>query len=161
MRSLVCFLIAAFFINDVYASYVACEINFNKKQVDLSPSAKIKLQSILNDPNRNKIKRVKVVTWGDITYPSIHNKMIFEEEKDLVVRRNISLLHFFEKFIPEAQVHLLNMAEKEASLKEHFADEDLATKKALEEMAGILNVDTTVKVPGKASKSIVIFIMEE
>lgn len=41
-----------------------------------------------------------------------------------------------------------------------FISDEAEIKKSLE-IAGIPNTDTTVKVPGKASKSVVIFIMEE
>lgn len=139
----------------------AIEVSFEKNSAELTQTARTKLSALYEEVRAlGKLEKVKVITWGDVDYPAIYSKKTALSEVDLVVERNKSLLIFLDELTPKTNVQFSNMAERSASISHYFADENESTRKSLE-AAGIPNTDTIVKVPGKASKSIVIFIMEE
>jgi hypothetical protein len=137
------------------------EVTFTKDKTTLSKSAQEDIRSLWQKASKKgKIDEVKVITWGDQEYPSVHEDNLSEKQIDLVKKRNDSLEKYISKLTKDADVETFSMAERPGALQKLFSSEDAKIKKSLE-TAGIPNTDTTVKVPGKASKSVVIFIMEE
>lgn len=135
------------------------EIDFNKGKTDLTPESKKKIQRLVDTAQRQgSIANVKAITWGDLEYPSVHNSNDLDKDVTLVVKRNDVLGKYLKKLLEDKDVEMFNMAEREVSINQIATDEKIRTSL---EIAGIPNTDTSVKVPGKASKSIVIFIMEE
>lgn len=138
------------------------EITFPKEKSNLSKAAKEDLNNLYQKAaKKGKIHEVQVITWGDQEYPSVHEKRLSEKQIKLVEKRNKTLENYLiglTKDLADVETH--SMAERPGTLNRLFASEDARIKKSLE-TAGIPNTDTSVKVPGKASKSVVIFIMEE
>lgn len=134
------------------------EITFKKGSDELTPKAKTNLDELYQKFNHDGVSKVKAVTWGDLEYPSVHNSKDIEDDTTLVVKRNLELGTYLKKLTENEDIEMINMAERSAGVSKISTDENI--KEALES-AGIPNTDTAVKVPGKASKSIVIFIKEE
>lgn len=142
-------------------SNLVTEVTFTKEQATLSKAAQEDIRKLYQKAaKRGKIDEVKVVTWGDQEYPSVHEKRLSEKQIKLVEKRNDALEKYLDQITKGADVETYSMAERPGTLNRLFASEDAKIKKSLE-TAGIPNTDTSVKVPGKASKSVVIFIMEE
>lgn len=137
------------------------EVSFTKEKATLSKAAQEDIRALWQKASKKgKIDEVKVITWGDQEYPSVHEENLSEKQIDLVKKRNDSLEKYISKLTKDADVETFSMAERPGALQRLFSSEDAKIKKSLE-TAGIPNTDTSVKVPGKASKSVVIFIMEE
>lgn len=138
------------------------EINFDKTKSNISKQAKDDLKSLYQKASsKGKIHEVQVITWADQEYPSVHEKKLSKKQIKLVDKRNETLKKYLIGLTKDnVDVSTHSMAERPGTLKKLFDSEDARIKKSLE-TAGIPNTDTSVKVPGKASKSVVIFIMEE
>ncbi len=137
------------------------EITFSKEKATISKQAQEEIKALYQKAKaRGKIDEVKVITWGDQEYPSVHEKKLSQKQLNLVNKRNDALESYIDQLTKGADVETFSMAERPGALNRLFSSEDAQIKKSLE-TAGIPNTDTTVKVPGKASKSVVIFIMDE
>ncbi|WP_408097179.1 hypothetical protein ACJVC5_19270 [Peredibacter sp. HCB2-198] len=134
------------------------EISFKKGSDKLTPKAKEEMEQLYQKFNHEGITKAKALTWGDLEYPSVHNSKDIDNDTTLVVKRNLALGTYLKKLTEIEDVTMINMAERSAAINKISTDENI--KEPLES-AGIPNTDTAVKVPGKASKSIVIFIKEE
>lgn len=143
-------------------SNLVTEITFDKTKANISKQAKDDLKALYQKAaKKGKIHEVQIITWADQEYPSVHEKKLSEKQMDLVDKRNETLKNYLVGLTKDnVDVSTHSMAERPGTLKKLFDSEDARIKKSLE-TAGIPNTDTTVKVPGKASKSVVIFIMEE
>lgn len=142
-------------------SNLVAEITFSKEKAFISDQARNELQALQRKAaSRGKIEEIKVITWGDQEYPSVHEKELSETQKKLVKMRNDALEKYLDEISKDAKIETFSMAERPDALNKLFSSDEAQIKKSLE-TAGIPNTDTTVKVPGKASKSVVIFIMEE
>lgn len=137
------------------------EITFLREKATITKQAQEEIRSLYQKAKaRGKIDEVKVITWGDQEYPSVHEKKLSQKQLNLVNKRNDALENYIDELTNGADVETFSMAERPGALNRLFSSEDAEIKKSLE-TAGIPNTDTTVKVPGKASKSVVIFIMDE
>lgn len=147
--------------NEEQSKFVT-EVTFHKEKSSLSSAAKNDLKHLYERATKKgKIHDIKVITWGDQEYPSVHEKRLSKKQIKLVDKRNKTLERYLLGLTKDTvDVETYSMAERPGTLNRLFASEDARIKKSLE-TAGIPNTDTSVKVPGKASKSIVIFIMEE
>lgn len=141
------------------ASYVT-EFSFNKGSAALTGTAKDEMRRMINQAKeKGEIKELKVITWGDSEYPSTNTKKLSSAEIDLVKKRNKAISDYAKTVIEGIDVDTHSMAERPGALKELFNTSDAQIKKSLE-TAGIPTTDTAVKVPSKASKSIVMVIRE-
>ncbi len=137
------------------------EITFSKEKAFISDEARTELQALNRKAtSRGKVEEIKVITWGDQEYPSVHDKKLSVTQQNLVKMRNDALEKYLDDLSSDAKIETFSMAERPDALNKLFSSDEAQIKKSLE-TAGIPNTDTTVKVPGKASKSVVIFIMEE
>lgn len=136
------------------------ELTFQKKKDTLSTAEKEKIQRLLkNSRSQGAIKEVKVITWADSEYPSVHTQKLSQEERQLVENRNKNIENFLQSQISDLKIKSYSMAERPNALKDLVGSSDARIKKSLE-TAGIPNTDTSVKFPSKASKSIVLIILE-
>lgn len=146
--------------NEQESNFVT-EIEFNRQKANISGKDRDQLKELHNKAlKKGDIEEIKVISWGDQEYPSVHEKKLSEEQEKLVEKRNTTLKNYLKTIENEAEVETISMASRPSTLDKWLSSDDARIKKSLE-TAGIPNTDTTVKVPGKASKSIVIFIMEE
>jgi len=146
--------------NELESSWVT-EIKFDRQTANISGKARDHLKELHNKAlKKGQIEEIKVISWGDQEYPSVHEKKLSEEQEKLVEKRNATLKNYLKTIEDKAEIETISMASRPSTLNKWFSSDDARIKKSLE-TAGIPNTDTTVKVPGKASKSIVIFIMEE
>ncbi len=142
-------------------SNLVTEIKFDRQKANISGKAREQLKDLHRKASKKgKIEEIKVISWGDQEYPSVHEKKLSEVQVKLVEERNATLENYLKTIEMDAEIETISMAERPSTLAKWFSSDDARIKKSLE-TAGIPNTDTTVKVPGKASKSIVIFIMEE
>lgn len=143
-------------------SNLVTEVKFDKEKANLSETAKHDLKNLFEKASKKgKIHDVKIITWGDQEYPSVHEKRLSDKQIKLVEKRNMAIERYlFSLTKDNVDIESHSMAKRPGTLNRLFASEDASIKKSLE-TAGIPNTDTSVKVPGKASKSVVIFIMEE
>lgn len=141
------------------APYVA-EFSFKKGSTALSADAKNALGGLITKAqSAGKINEIKVVTWGDSEYPSVHTKKLSKSEVDLVQKRNNNIENFIEDASKGSTVKTISMAERPGAISEFIGSNDAQVKKSLEQ-AGIPTTDTSVKTPSKASRSIVIISLE-
>lgn len=142
-------------------SNLVTEIKFDREKSSISGKARDQLKDLHRKASKKgKIGEIKVISWGDQEYPSVHEKKLSKVQEKLVEARNATLENYLKTIEKEAEIETISMASRPSTLDKWFSSDDARIKKSLE-TAGIPNTDTTVKVPGKASKSIVIFIMEE
>lgn len=145
----------------VEESNFVTEITFLKGEATMTKTAMDKIRNLHHKAEQNgKVGEVKVVTWADEEYPSVHKKKLSRDQRKLVKKRNAKVESYIRKLDDDAKIELFSMAERPSTIKKLFSSQDSRIKKSLE-TAGIPNTDTSVKVPGKASKSIVIFVMED
>lgn len=134
------------------------EITFSKGKEKIGSRSKEQMKELYSKFESDGVTNIKAITWGDLEYPSVYNSRDVEEDTALVVKRNLELGEYLKELTGIKEIELFNMAERSSAINQIATDESI--KKSLE-TAGIPNTDTAVKVPGKASKSIVIFIREE
>lgn len=136
------------------------EFSFAKGSAKLSEDAKANLRTLIDSAGKNgDVDEIKVITWGDTEYPSVHTGKLAKAEVDLVQKRNKAIEDFVESYNKELDVDLYSMAERPNTVQNLFGTSDARIKRSLE-TAGIPNTDSSVKTPSKASKSIVMVIVE-
>jgi hypothetical protein len=138
------------------------ELNFEKGESHLSHEAKARVTKILKQAGeKGQIEQVKLISWADNEYPSVHTKVLPEKEKNLADSRNREIESFIaSKGETTPVIEKFNMAERPGALAEMVGTENARLKGTLEK-AGIPNTDTSVKSPSKASKAIVMVILRE
>lgn len=142
------------------APYVT-ELGFRKGKHSLSAADQTKLNRVISEAkSHGEIEEVRVVTWADEEYPSVHTKKLSSSQRKLADDRNGEIKDYIRSIHRNADIDTYNMAERPGALSEMFTTSNARVKKALE-VAGIPNTDTAVKMAGKASKSIVMVIMKD
>lgn len=141
------------------ASHVA-EFSFPKGSSELTETAKQDLRQVIDQAKRSgDIKDLKVITWGDAEYPSKEEKKLSSTERDLVKKRNKAIRDYIKTYNNEIDVETYSMAERPGILKEMLNTPDVRVKRSLE-TAGIQSSGKTVRAPAKASKSVIMVILE-
>lgn len=136
------------------------EISFDKGSTTLSDAGKKRLAALIaRAQETGKIDEVKVVTWSDMEYPSPAAKKLSKAQRDLADRRNNAIEEYLESVSKDVDVDEYNMASRPNALERLLRTSDARIKRSLE-VAGIPTTDSYVKVPAKASKSIVMLVME-
>lgn len=140
------------------SSFVA-ELTFAKNGSNLSSAGKESLRQLVRSAKQaGAIEEIKIITWSDSEYPSVHTKKLSSAERDLVSKRNKGIADHLKTLENDLKVTPYSMAERPSVLAEIGGTSDARIKRSLE-MAGIPTTDTTVKVPAKASKSIVLVVV--
>lgn len=146
--------------NENEAAYVA-EISFKKGSAVLTPQSKAQLTNLVqNAKSAGKIDDVKVVTWADMEYPSVNTSKLSQAQRKLAEDRNKEIKKYLETAEKGIDVDAYNMAERPGALSRLMGTENARIKKSLE-VAGIPNTDTAVKIPPKASRAMVMVILEQ
>ena len=143
------------------SSYVT-EFKYSPKAKALPQEAKKKLAKLLADAGADKntkIDAVKIISWPDREYPSVHTEDLPKADVDLAEARAKEISKWLEKKNVE-DVEIVNMAKRPSGFASFFNSEDHRIKKALEE-SGIPNTDTSVKRPSKKGHVIVIALTEK
>ncbi|MEN0059778.1 MAG: hypothetical protein AAGB31_13140 [Bdellovibrio sp.] len=137
------------------------EFDFKKGSSHLTPAAKSDIKKLIsNARSQGAIKEIKVITWGDSEYPSVHTRKLASGDVKLVQERNKSIQKYINTQDKKYDVELYSMAERPGLIQEMLNTSDARIKKSLE-TAGVPTTDTAVKTPSKASKSIVMVIPEK
>lgn len=137
------------------------EISFDKGSTTLSTAAKRRLASFVSNARKSgDIDDIKIVTWADVEYPSMEAGKLSKEQRDLATRRNRALKEYLKDVSDdEGDVDTYNMASRPGALSRLVRSDDARVKRSLE-AAGIPTTDSKVKMPAKASKSIVMIVMK-
>jgi hypothetical protein len=136
------------------------ELTFVKGSAKLSSASRKKLKTVFQEAAaKGKVVEAKLVTWADREYPSVHTQELTNKEKLLVDNRNKNIEVYLHGLNGEMKVDAYSMAKRPSTMSRLFSTENARIKKSLE-TAGVPNTDTAVKVPGKASRSIVILLNE-
>ena len=106
------------------------------------------------------VTEIKLITWSDEEYPSEDEDELSEGQQILVRQRNARIKNFIrDQRNTETDIEMVSMAERSGKLSELWGDADARMKKSLE-AAGIPNTDDKEKGTPKASRSIVMLILE-
>lgn len=136
------------------------EINFSKKQKNLSKANQGKIRRLLSDATKKgEVDEIKVISWADKEYPSAETKKLSEDERQIADDRNGAIKSFIANLNKDIKVKAYSMAERASALKEFVGSSEARVKKSLE-VAGIPTTEGAVKYPSKASKSIVMIILK-
>ena len=137
------------------SSHVA-EIKFTKNSSQLTDENKNEIQKQIKEAQKDgTVKNIRVLTWADAEYPSVHTNKLTKEDRNLVKKRNDEIEKYLKSTTQKVNIKTFSMAERPGSLNSMFGTEGSRLKKSLE-VAGIPNTDTSIKTPSKASHSIVI-----
>ncbi len=136
------------------------ELAFERKTHTLSEPNRNKIQKLLEESMAaGKIQEIKVIAWADAEYPSEEKKKLSKEEQKVAADRNTAIQNFIKNQNKKLNVSTYSMAERPSSLKEFIGSSEARIKRSLE-MAGIPTGEGSVKFPSKASKAIVMVVME-
>lgn len=136
------------------------ELTFEKGSTTLSDAQKKNLSALLSRAQASgKIDDVKVVTWSDMEYPSPNVQKLSKAQRDLATRRSRAVKDYLKSVEKGLDVDAYNMAERPNAFERLVRTPDERIKRSLE-VAGIPTTDSYIKVPAKASKSIVMLVME-
>ena len=142
------------------ASYVT-ELNFSKGKSQLNADAHTRLSKIVNQARAHgTIEDVKVISWADSEYPSVNTGKLSSNQRKLAESRNEEIKRFLKNLERDVKVTTYNMAERPGSVATMLGTSNAKIKKSLE-VAGIPNTDTTVKLPAKASRAIVMVMLKD
>lgn len=142
-------------------SNLVTEVTFPKQKAEVGPEARASLKKLaMKAKSKGKISEIKVITWADQEYPSKQEEDLSQAQKSLVERRNKAITKYLDQLDKNAKVKTYSMAERPGAIEKMFSSEGADIKKSLEG-AGIPTTETAAKMPGKASKSVVIFLMDE
>jgi len=136
------------------------EVKFIEGQKMVPKTARNQLSELYQKAkNKGEVEGVKLITWGDREYPSVHKTELSKTQRKLVEDRNDNLETYLEKFDKRLDVDKFSMAERPDLMARLFSTEDAELKKSLEK-AGIPDTDSAIKASGKSSTSIVIFTLK-
>jgi len=141
------------------APFVA-ELTFSKNKHQLSKTSRARIDKLLAEAKRQgEISEIKVISWADEEYPSVHTKKLSTDQRSLAEHRNNAIKKYLQHGSQNVEVSAYNMAERPGVLSDLISTSNSRIKKAFE-VAGIPNTDTSVKTPAKASKSIVMILLK-
>ncbi len=142
-------------------AHAVVEIVFKKGSSELSPDSKKKIKNLLSKIGKTqKVDEIKLITWSDEEYPSPDQAELSQGQQILVRQRNARIKNFIrEQKKEELDIELVSMAERSGKLADLWGDADARLKKSLE-AAGIPNSEDPKKGTPKASRSIVMLILE-
>lgn len=120
----------------------ATEIIFQAGTAQLTPESQARLDALIVDAHkRGQIDQVKVLSWGDISYPPTGGAQAPKGQKDLAKNRNRAIENYIEKKNTSLYVESYNMAERPSALQDLLNTSEARVKSSLEK-AGITH-DTT------------------
>lgn len=146
--------------NEQEAAFVT-EITFKKGSNSLTQVSKQKLTHLLaNAKSAGDVEEIKVISWADTEYPSVNTKKLSKKERDLARNRNSEIQKYLKAENDRMKFTAYNMAERPNVFQDWLNTSDARIKKSLE-VAGIPTTDTSVKIPSKASRSMVMALLKK
>jgi hypothetical protein len=111
----------------------ATEITFQTGTAKLTPESQAALEKTIQDAHkRGQIDQVKVLSWGDISYPASGAASAPKGQKDLARKRNEAIEQFIEKSHRNLYVETYNMAERPSALQDLLNTSEARVKDSLE-----------------------------
>lgn len=111
----------------------ATEIAFQTGTAQLTPESQAKLDNLITDAHkRGQIDQVKVLSWGDISYPPAGGASVPKGQKDLAKSRNEAIEKYIEKKNASLYVESYNMAERPSALQDLLNTSEARVKTSLE-----------------------------
>jgi hypothetical protein len=139
----------------------AVEISFKKQSATLTEAAKRELTKFLEkNKTATPIAEIKTIAWGDSEYPAASIKKLSDTDAKLAKNRNNAIRDFLKAKGVSAKISAYDMTQRPDAFSDWFNTSDARIKKSLE-ASGVPNTDTTVKVPAKAGKAMVLAIFKE
>jgi hypothetical protein len=119
--------------NTEFQRSTALEIAFEPGRSDLGADTKAKLNELLRDAHRRgQVDEIKVIGWGDISYPPSGGEKAPKGQLDLARDRNRSIENYLLKGNNGIEIHSYNMAERPTALQELLKTSQAKVKDALE-----------------------------
>jgi hypothetical protein len=120
----------------------ATEIVFQADTSQLTPESQAKLDALIVDAHkRGQIDQVKVLSWGDISYPPTGGARAPKGQKDLAKNRNEAIESYIERKNASLYVESYNMAERPSALQDLLNTSEARVKSSLEKSG--ISRDTT------------------
>jgi hypothetical protein len=136
------------------------EVEFPRTHAALTKKATDQLDQFLAKVHKaGKIAEFKVVSWGDVEYPSPATKKLSKSEQRLADHRNKSVQVFLQAQAHDTKVSAYNMTTRPNVFQDWLNTADAEVKKAFE-VAGIPNSDSSVKIPSKARRTVVMAVLK-
>lgn len=111
----------------------ATELEFQTGTAQLTPESQSKLDALIVDAHkRGQIDQVKVLSWGDISYPPSGGAAVPKGQKDLAKSRNQAIEAYIEKKNSNLYVESYNMAERPSALQDLLNTSEARVKDSLE-----------------------------
>jgi hypothetical protein len=142
-------------------AHAVAEIIFKKGSSNLNADAQKKLKDIIKSSTTGsrKVDEIKLITWSDEEYPDEEKGELSQGQQILVRQRNARLKNFIKKLNQDLEVDAISMAERPKRIAELWGEGDARMKKSLES-AGISSTENPSKGTTKASRSIVLILLE-
>ena len=119
--------------NTEFQRSTALEITFESGHSDLGAETKAKLNELMRDARRRgQVDEIKVIGWGDISYPPTGDEKAPRGQLDLARDRNRSIENYLLKGNYGVEIHSYNMAERPTALQELLKSSQAKVKDALE-----------------------------
>ena len=142
------------------APYVT-EFKFRKGKQNLVAADVARLRKFLEEAKTHgEIAELKVISWSDMEYPSVHTKKLSQSQRKLAGGRGAEIKKLVHEYDPGLKIEEFNMAERPNALGEWMGTANSRIKKSLE-VAGIPNTDTSVKTPAKSSRSMILVMLKK
>lgn len=141
------------------------EVTFDRGNTKLAAMDREKINTMLETARDfGKIEDVKIVTWADQEYPSTQAKHLAKDQIKLADARTREIEHAVHSSSAQQakaiDVDTYNMAKRPNSLAKLVGTDDARVKRNLE-AAGIPTSASVTNFPSKASKALVMVIMEK
>ncbi len=137
------------------------ELKFKKNTTQLSRANKRMIDQLIREAGtKGEIEEVKVISWADVEFPSTQDKSLTPSQREIAENRNEAIQAYINQVNSDLKVKSYSMAERAGAFAEFVGSSDARIKKSLE-TAGIPTTDSKVKQPSKASKSIVMVVLEQ
>lgn len=137
------------------------EVSFGEASADLTDDARTALKNMVADAKkRGEIDEIKVVAWADQEYPANQQSQLSRADRELAKRRADSVEQYLKNALEVSDVDTYNMAERPNSLENLLNTSDAQVKNGME-AAGIPTTASEARELGKASRAVVMVIMED
>ena len=142
------------------ASAVA-EISFKRNSAVLTNDARVSLDHVVSRAqDRGQVRDVKILAWADKDYPTKDAKRLPKRERDLAERRARAVKDYVATVFNLYKVDTYNMAKQPNTIARIFDTSDARVKQAIER-AGIPHADSSAVASSKASRALVMVLINE
>ena len=120
---------------------VVRKLSFNEGSTDLSASAQEQIRKAISEAQASgrKIDDVKVVVWGDQSYPTKDSASLPREQVNLAKERGDRVSKFLKDDLSVSEVDVYNMTERPNTFERWFNTSDAKIKNSLERSGMVRN----------------------